>query len=123
MKKKIYALVILFFITAYLMNCFFSDSMVKGTYVNQNFGNNFIADIPHTPDTLILYKDNSFKSNFYGEGTYSLSYDVSGTTIELLYTDEAGKSSFSSQVSRRFFFGAVKIPLDIDLNQYYKKIE
>jgi len=127
---------LLVFIGFYIYANFYTTSMVVGKYVNENYEDKFIGYIAHVSDTLYLKEDNQFESNYYGEGTYNLIYDLEGTRIELNYSkgysttvingeiiSMSNEEGFETSISRTWFIGNLKIWLYKDLNQYYKKIE
>ncbi len=121
MKKiKVVGGVILFFVLFYLFRNFFSVWMVAGKYANTNYENSRIAEVPSRADTLILFDDMTFKSSYYGEGTYSLTYSFSGTEIDWVY--EHGRAGHNSQM-KRGWLGNIEISLVSDLNQYYSKFD
>ena len=135
MKKSI-LLIASIFTAIYAYNNFFTNNTLIGTYVNRNYGDDFIGGNPHIADTLIVKKDNQFKSPYYGKGKYKLKYTLSGTEIELDYGEGytstningeqvtvSNEESFSTYINRIRFVGNPKIILFEDLNQYYEKID
>ncbi|WP_031455737.1 hypothetical protein [Flavobacterium chungangense] len=133
--KKI-KIILAVFIAVYSYNHFFTNGMLIGKYVNRNYGDDFIGNIPHIADTLLLKENNQFESPYYGKGTYKLSYGFGGTRIELHYGDDysstnikgekvsvPNKESFETSINRIWFIGNPQISLFEDLNQYYEKIE
>src|SRR4051812_21182670 len=98
---------------SYSYNNFFSHSTIVGKYVNRNYQNNIIAEVPNTADTLVLFNNNRFESKFFGKGNYKISYSFEGTHIILKYKDEFGKAGFETSISR-INWGRPKIILDSD---------
>lgn len=96
--------------------------MLFGIYVNTNYGSP-IADIPSGPDTLKLSDKYQFTSNQYGKGTYKLSRNLSGAKISLIYDDKFGEGVITIPVSRSYYFGNIKLSLNSDTNQHYRKID
>lgn len=123
MKSKIVILLIISLTGFFLYRHFFTENMIIGTYVNENYNNkSSIVDVPKQLDTLIIFSDNKFKNSYWGNGTYKLSYSISGTKISFIYDYEFGKAQFKSTVNRSFF-ESPKICLNKDLEYYYKKIK
>jgi|GEM_PF-2243261 len=122
MPLIIAAIVVIGFIN-YCYNNFFSNTTIVGKYVNQNYNNKYaLAEIPNVADTLELFENNHFESDYWGKGTFTISYSLQGTTIELIYKDEFGKGGFETTISR-VNWGAPKIILSSDQDRYYEKIE
>lgn len=119
-KLKVGGGLIIFFVLFYLFRNFFAVWMVTGKYANTNYENSIVAEVPHRADTLILFNNMTFKSSYYGEGTYSLSYDYSGTEIDWVY--EHGRAGHNSQMTRNWL-GNIQISLVSDLNQHYSKFD
>jgi hypothetical protein len=135
MRNKVILGIFLLMIV-YIVNNFFSEEMLIGKYVNTNFSDDFIAEIPHKADTLILKKNNAFESRFYGKGKYKIIHSLGGTEIDLSYGEGysstiingehikvSNKAGFSTYINRIMFFGNPKIILCEDLNHYYEKTE
>jgi hypothetical protein len=92
---------------------------VTGMYVNSNFDYEpFIAEIPYLIDTLILNKDYSFRSGYYGEG----SFELKENRIKLIYKYEFGSSSYEAPIETDSD-GNPKIILFREHNHHYKKIK
>lgn len=110
-------------IAYYLFANFIPKNEIVGTYVNTNYSYEpFLVEIPYQVDTLILYKDNTFKSNFFeGNGVYEISYAANGTFISLLYNYEFGKARFNSKIER-LYSDNLKIILDDEKDHYYAKL-
>jgi len=108
---------------SYCYNNFFSKTTIVGKYINQNYNYKYaFAEIPNVSDTLKLFENNHFVSSYWGKGTFTISYGLQGTTIELIYKYEFGKGGFETTISR-LNWGEPKIILNRDQNQFYKKIE
>lgn len=111
MKIIIYFNLLFFLI---LTSC--SSSEYSGTYINHNFNYpSFIVDIPYVEDTLLLEKDLTFYSNYFGIG----SYKINENKIILNYEYEMGKASFETTIEN--VKGEIRIILFKDQNHYYKK--
>ena len=134
MKKTKIILAVL--IAVYSFNNFFTNGMLVGKYANRNYGNNFIGNIPHIADTLIIKENSQFESPYYGKGTYKLTYGLGGTRIELQYEDDYSSANingekvtvpngenFETSIVRIWFIGNPQFLLFEDLNQYYEKID
>jgi len=92
---------------------------IIGVYINCNYEqSSHIGDIPFKEDTLILYKDRTFKSGYYGKGIYELDND----NIILNYKYEYGEASSEMPIEVNIF-GEFKFIIYKDLNHHYKKIE
>ena len=126
MKQKwIVISVIIFFIllTIHCYNNFFTKGMLIGNYINRNYNYSLnLVEIPHVPDTLSLFENNQFVSNYWGKGSYKIFYTVSGTEIELIYNYRFGKAGYRTSI-KRLNFGTPKIILDTDRDHYYEKSE
>ena len=122
MKRKLIVFGIpLFFVVLNVFRNFLGVWMVEGKYVNTNYENSHLAEIPSRADTLILFDDMTYESSFYGKGTYTLKYELSGTSIDgSLGTSFA---SFGHKTINRSLLGQIRISLDSDLKQYYGKID
>ncbi|MEN8123131.1 MAG: hypothetical protein ABFS35_22525 [Bacteroidota bacterium] len=97
--------------------------MIVGTYVNNNYNEKpFYVEIPYNIDTLRLFDNNRFTSQFWGKGTYELFYSFKGTQINIKYKYEFGDAVSSNNI-KRYFFGKPKIILVKDLSYYYEKIK
>lgn len=126
MKQKLISIIIIIVITFFLIlgyNNFFTKEMLIGSYVNKNFNYSpYLVEIPYVPDTLTLYKDNQFVSNYWGKGSYNIFHTVKGTEIELTYNYKFGKAGYRTFI-KRLDLGKPKIILNIDRNHYYEKLE
>ncbi len=75
--------------------------MIVGEYISSNIDESaHISGIPKNGDILVLYKDGSYSSDFYGIGEYRLKQKLKGTEIQLLYHYEFGKAQFRANLSR-----------------------
>ncbi len=123
MKKTIKIGLVFVLMVYYLYHNFFTNSILAGTYVNENYKcKSALVEIPHELDTLIILDNNKFTNSIWGNGVYKLSYSISGTKIQFIYDYEFGKAGFKTSINRSLF-GHPKISLDEDLNYYYKKIK
>ena len=94
MKKNIIIVFIslIVLISVLSINYPLSDNNVYGKYVNINFSQPICCvEAPHKSDTLILFKNGKFQSNFYGKGNYEFNNGFEAE-IELHYF-EFGKSA------------------------------
>ncbi len=119
MKKIIIIIIASLLFLTYLYNNFFTTRMLIGTYVNMNYKNS-IED-PNIPDTLILLQNNTFSSQYFGTGKYSLSYSISGSKLNLIFDDVIHQINIHPNI-KRINFNHTKIILCSDLNHYYEKI-
>ncbi|WBX75314.1 hypothetical protein PG911_11670 [Tenacibaculum ovolyticum] len=86
---------------------------------------NYIAEIPNTfgsdgirnGDKLELFNDNTFTTDFRGNGTYKLKHTFRGTKIIFVF----GRESLNTYFYRPYFIGKPKIVLSRDLNSGFKK--
>ena len=126
MKRKLIVVIVITattFVICYAYNNFFTKGMLTGSYINQNYHYSpNKVEIPYSPDTLSLFKNNQFVSNYWGKGSYNIRYTVRGTEIELIYNYRFGKAGYRTSI-KRLDFGTPKIILDIDRNHYYEKLE
>ncbi|MNK34728.1 hypothetical protein D3C87_532400 [compost metagenome] len=92
---------------------------IVGKYINMNFENkSCCVEAPHKADTLILYSDGSYESNFYGNGKYNFKDNI----LEIDYDYENGKAQYRAIISNKLF-QKLRIELNYKLNHYYEKIE
>lgn len=99
-----------------------TKSQVVGTYINKNYQNDPVPEVPHGIDTLTLKSDGTFTSGFYGDGTYKVGCGILTTKIDWTYEYEMGKAGFSTYFSNKIY-EKPKIILNYDLNHYYQKIK
>ncbi len=122
MKNKKYAKVILVFLIILFINYFycnfFTSNMLVGDYYNINYENSPAVETSKNSDILSLKGNNTFYSNYYGEGSYKINYSILGTTIKLYYN--SGSAVIKKTVKRNWF-GKPKIIMFEDINHYYKK--
>ena len=92
---------------------------IVGKYINMNFENkNCCVEAPHKADTLILYSDGGYKSDFYGNGKYNFKENI----LEINYDYDNGKAQYKAIISNKLF-QKPRIELNYKLNHYYEKIE
>jgi len=123
MKKKFFAFTFVLGVI-FILNINFPlrKQNIYGKYINMNFDKPICCvEAPHTADTLVLYKDNMFKSKFYGIGTYKLDNGIN-PEIELHYTD-FGQSAAYKTYFLNGIFEKPKIVLNADSNHYYEKLD
>lgn len=84
-----------------------------------NFENrNYCVEAPHKPDTIILFSNGTFKSEFYGIGNYK----IDGNDLELNYDYENGKAEYKTTITNKLYQNP-KIIMNHKLNHYYDKFE
>jgi len=120
-SKTILILFISFLIIKFLYYNYFFINMVKGIYINTNYEKSNGTDIPNQMDTLILFENNTFKSNYWGNGRYKLVYSYRGTELNLFYQYQFGKGVFKAKITREWF-STPKVIIEKDLDHYYKKL-
>lgn len=120
-KYKILFILIAIFLILFGFKKYIPNSSIVGDYVNVNYGIRWLADVPSSKDTLILFENNTFKSNYWGEGTYKLKWNFRGTKLEILYNHGRAISRFN--VKREWFFGKPKLIVSSDLNYHYEKFK
>lgn len=122
MKKelKIFALGILVIII-FTIDFPLREITLYGRYVNTNYQNPICCvEAPHQPDTLILYRNGSFESRFFGKGRFQISNTIS-PGIELHYKSFEKSALYSTYFSNKLF-DKPKIILNADMNHVYTKI-
>jgi hypothetical protein len=112
----------IFLIIILTMNFPLRENSIYGKYRNTNYENPICCiEAPHHPDTLILSRNGTFKSNFYGKGRFKITNRIN-PTIELRYT-EFGKSV----IFKTYFYSTIsenpKIVLNADMNHFYAKTD
>ncbi len=113
--KKKYTLVIAVLIAITLLyNSFFPKFLVVGTY-KSDIKNAFATNGIDHGQTLILKEDNTFISETWGNGTYTLK----GSRISFSFNNEV----YSTYFYRPYFFGTPRIVIFRDLNSEYIKIK
>jgi len=120
MKRNIFLIVIFLIFLIYTIDNFFTKSMIVGTYVSNN--KTSIIDGPSNGDTLVLLDNNTFKSQTWGNGKYSLEYSGKGTKINIHYKYEFGTAGYQMGIQRSFYIKP-KIIIDRDLNYYFEKFK
>lgn len=91
-----------------------------GKYINTNYENPICCvEAPHEPDTLILSSNGTFKSNFYGKGTFKITNGIN-PTIELRYMEFGKSARFKTYFSNTIFENP-KVVLNADMNHFYAK--
>lgn len=126
MKRKIKIGLILISIIGFSFYCsnnFLTTGMISGKYTFKNFNSeSCLADSPNSSDTLVLFENGTFTSNFLGKGTYKLKHSYKGTSIDLTYDYEFGKAGYKTKLKREYFSDP-RIIINEDLNQYMERIE
>lgn len=124
MKRKLLIFILLGMISIIVFNIDFplNDRNIYGKYINKNFDNpTCCVEAPHTEDTLILDRNGTFKSKFYGIGTYRIENEMF-PEIEL-NCKEFGKSATYKTYFSNKILQKPKIILNADLNHYYEKVD
>ena len=114
MNKKILLLILFVFGIIYVYDGCFTESMIIGTYVSNGIG----IDGPNKNDTLILLENNTYESQSWGKGGYTLK----GNTITIHYDYEFGKASYQMSIERNFYIKP-KLVFDHDQDYYFEKIK
>ena len=125
MKRILIGIGIILFIGILVLKCDIpmTKNSVVGVYANTNYGNEVCClESPHKSDTLILKSNGTFSSEYYGNGTYKVSYGIMTTEIDWTYKYEMGKAGLSTYFINKIF-EKPKIVLNYDLNHYYEKTE
>ena len=102
---------------------YLTKNIITGIYINTNYKYEpFLPEIPYIEDTLILYDNNTFYSNYWGKGVYQIEYSIKGTNLDLTYDYEFGKAGFHTRINREIS-GKTKIILFKQNDHCYKKID
>ena len=115
MKKLIVPLLCV--ILLFIWNNYYPKWTIAGTYVSNN--SEPILEGPSSIDTLVLFKNGTFKNGAWGTGDFK----IKGGDIEFSYQYEYGKAGFHTSIDRFLFVGKPRISLDYDLGYYYKKVK
>ncbi|MDT7831672.1 hypothetical protein RQM59_04730 [Flavobacteriaceae bacterium S356] len=113
-KKKILLITAVFIVITLFYNSFFPKFLIVGTYkssIKDPFATNGIEH----GQTLILKEDNTFISETWGQGTYTLH----GSRIDFSFDNEG----FGTRFYRPYFYGKPRIVIFRDLNSEYIKIK
>ena len=117
---------------------------ISGIYTNNNYEEEpFYAEVPYNKDTLILYENETFSSNYYNTGIYEINSGVLYNYLSLYYEynmtipesilkhaepenkeiqkDKSGKAKVKFRV-RNTLLESTKIMIVEDLKYYYSKI-
>ena len=115
------SIIILIYISYCLYHNYFTNNSIVGKYVvvNQSL-KPFIAETPYGNHNLVLKKDFTFTSTYWGNGTYLITSSTLESRIHLHYDE--GRSMYSSRIKRQFF-SSPRIILDIDMNHYMEKTD
>lgn len=90
----------------------------SGTYINMNYHSKICCtEAPHVADTLILQKEGTFKSGFYGEGKYEVNNQIGSISIYL----DADKIGIHTSMSNKLF-QRTQICLNDNTFHHYSKI-
>lgn len=143
-KIRITLLVLFTIIILMVFELPITNKQLTGVYVNNNFNNeHFVVNIPYTKDTLILNKNGTFSSRYYGDGTYTtkfclfsnyitithnVNYTIPKSVLEHTDSDYKGgaksiqhKATIELRIKNNLF-QSIQIILVEDLNYYYSKI-
>ncbi len=118
MNKKILLSIVFFIGLIYVYDNFFTKYMITGTYVSNGNG----IDGPNKSDTLILLENNTYESQSWGNGKYTLKKSGKGTTIKIHYDYEFGKAGYQMRIERNFYIKP-KLVFDFDQDYYFEKIK
>jgi len=99
-----------------------TESDLVGTYVFPNPDKPFLPELPTQKDTLIFYSDNTFSSNYYGNGTFETDFGLFARDLKIKYEYEFGKASLKTELIKTLG-KSPRIILNNDLNKYYEKIK
>lgn len=95
-----------------------TESDIIGSYANTNYQYEaFVSEIPYNVDTLHILPGNTFKSSYFGDGSYTLE----SNGLRLVYEYEFGKASFRLPVRKKG--GTIVLMLNSDNDHYYKKLK
>ncbi|MBF4473838.1 hypothetical protein [Flavobacterium sp. HJJ] len=114
MNKKTLLSIIFLIGLIHVYDNFFTKSMITGTYVSNGSG----IDGPNKNDTLILLENNTYESQSWGKGEYTLKEN----TINIHYDYEFGKASYQMSIERNFYIKP-KLVFDFDQDYYFEKIK
>ena len=98
-----------------------TDSDLVGTYVFYNHDTPFLPELPPQNDTLILKADNTFSSNYYGNGTYETDFGLFERDLRIRYNYEFGRASLKTEFIKRIGKNS-RIILNSELKKYYEKV-
>ncbi|MEJ5103747.1 hypothetical protein [Chryseobacterium sp. MYb328] len=124
MKKTLLIFTVLGIACMIIFNIDFplNDQSIYGKYLNKNFDNlTCCVEAPHVADTLILYRNGTFKSKFYSVGTYHIENGIN-PEIELHYKELDKPAIYKTYFSNKIF-RKPRIILNADLNHYYEKLD
>ncbi|AZB27798.1 hypothetical protein [Chryseobacterium balustinum] len=124
MKKYILIIILILICLIIILNIDFpvGSNDCFGKYANMNYDAAVCCvEAPHEPDTLILHKDGSFTSKFYGNGTFVTENGLTRRII-LKYSD-FGKGSIYNTYFTNKINEELRIILNADSNHYYEKIK
>ncbi|MCH3883290.1 MULTISPECIES: hypothetical protein [Tenacibaculum] len=107
----------LFFIL--ILSCDVPLYNASGTYINKNYESKYCCfETPHIADTLILYKDGTFNSDYYGKGKYDINNQIGNISIYL----NADRIGVHTTMSNKLF-QRIEISLSSNTNHHYLKID
>ena len=118
MSKKILLSIVFLTGLIYVYDNFFTKFMITGTYVSNGNG----IEGPKKSDTLILLENNTFESQSWGKGKYTLKHSGKATTINIIYDYEFGKVGYQMIIERNFYIKP-KLIFDFDQDYYFEKIK
>lgn len=114
--KKLMLVIFILMILSHIYNNFFTNSMLIGIYKNKNFARSPIE--PNIPDKIFILENNKFSSEYFGKGTYKISYSIRGTEITL---NNFNGTPYETSI-QRIWYGRPKIIIFSDLGHYYEKM-
>ena len=98
-----------------------TESDLVGVYVFSNPDTPFLPELPTQKDTLILKADNTFSSNYYGNGTYETDFGLFARDLRIRYDYEFGKASLETELIKKVGKNS-RIFLSSERNKYYEKV-
>tara|TARA_B110001450_G_scaffold46287_1_gene43023 strand:+ start:961 stop:1341 length:381 start_codon:yes stop_codon:yes gene_type:complete len=123
-NKNTFKFICLIFLSLLFAQCKkdYNVESLTGTYINRNYDYTpFVPEIPYVNDTLVLNKDLTFDSAFWGEGTYKIENSLRGSSVKLRYNYEFGKASYTAKIEENG--KGLKIILFEKKNHHYEKIK
>jgi len=76
---------------------------------------------PNKPDVLVLFNDSTYKSKYYGSGTFSVSNSLQGSRI--YFDSEIPSDVFGYSYIKKGASGQVRIHMSSQEECYYEKVE
>jgi len=124
MMKRIISFAVLGIFVIIILNINFplKEKELYGRYANYNYQNPICCvEAPHEPDTLILFRDGHFESEFYAKGRFEVSNGIVSRIILHYISD--GEPALGNTYFSNKLFEKTKIILNADMNHYYLKVD